>query len=849
MFSIKKFGNRTKYSRTPIINALLPLLLVFLSLHFLPSNIKEVKAQEATLQAGDLLVGAAKGFDNLGEITGPAIFRVRDGVATVFCEPGPTYFFIPEQVMVDSQGRVVFIAYLGSPYFSRQGYGLFRCDTMGATPELLAVFPGNTRDTRTPNPFPNDVFETMGSLYLVPQTRIIIDDNTNNGFPQIGKEDVYGMVAATTDPNTGQHTLKSLRYISDIGIWEEGPEPVQGYNGILPDMVYHAGITYSVRGDYIRRIKEPLHIKVSGKVNDVVFSASLSLFSGFKEISSHCEFGCNTASILTDDENMPNIDSGCNAHDNITNFMPYENGFVPMGGFQNVVFDEGGDFGLVITSGYAPLTPYLTRVSEALFNDDPFDDLSQYFHDPFLGCAPAASLHYQRILPFYSSDPATLNQSNSVGPGTGSLVSTSVGLMGIGNGRVVHIVPGDHVEIVNDSLISPSGIGAYPSVITAKFGTTIIIQINSPVNVLVTDPNGNRIGVDPTTGLAVNDFGENGFDSGPGEPRFLAIQNPAPGSYSVHAVGIDNVPFTINVFSADLTKPTGNRISVSGNTSVGDVSDHDFTLGTDTSITFNSQPPSTDTTPPAIHVPADGIKQEATGLLTLVNYDVTADDPDDSVTSLVCTPSSGTMLALGDTIVNCTAMDSNGNQSQISFHVFVQDTTPPAFNFPPTPLDDSLISVNATTPAGAVITFSTTATDLVDGSVTPNCLPESGNTFPINLPGEFTTVTCTAADGRSPSNVSSLSFRIHVKGAAEQLTDLATVIDNFNLKKSVDKQFNHKLDQVQKALTQNQINNVCRMLNDLISDAQRASGNKLTSEEANEIITAATRIRAVIGCQ
>ena len=59
-------------------------------------------------------------------------------------------------------------------------------------------------------------------------------------------------------------------------------------------------------------------------------------------------------------------------------------------------------------------------------------------------------------------------------------------------------------------------------------------------------------------------------------------------------------------------------------------------------------------------------------------------------------------------------------------------------NNPPTLQLPSDITTEATSSAGAVVTFTATATDAEDGSITPVCIPASGSTFPI---GE-TTVTC-----------------------------------------------------------------------------------------------------------
>jgi hypothetical protein len=82
--------------------------------------------------------------------------------------------------------------------------------------------------------------------------------------------------------------------------------------------------------------------------------------------------------------------------------------------------------------------------------------------------------------------------------------------------------------------------------------------------------------------------------------------------------------------------------------------------------------------------------------------------------------------------------------------VTVQDTTPPALNLP------ANITKEATGISGAVVTYSTSATDLVDGSVAVSCSPASGSTF---APG-VTTVYCSATD--AADNTASGSFTVIV---------------------------------------------------------------------------------------
>ncbi len=78
------------------------------------------------------------------------------------------------------------------------------------------------------------------------------------------------------------------------------------------------------------------------------------------------------------------------------------------------------------------------------------------------------------------------------------------------------------------------------------------------------------------------------------------------------------------------------------------------------------------------------------------------------------------------------------------------DHTPPVLTLP------GELTEEATSPAGAVVTFSATAVDDIDPSPTVTCSPASGSTFP---PAN-TLVGCTATDHRG--NASTGSFTVHV---------------------------------------------------------------------------------------
>jgi len=159
-----------------------------------------------------------------------------------------------------------------------------------------------------------------------------------------------------------------------------------------------------------------------------------------------------------------------------------------------------------------------------------------------------------------------------------------------------------------------------------------------------------------------------------------------------------------------------------------------------------------DTTPPALTVPAS-LTAEATGPGgAAVTYPAaTALDVVDGSVTPSCAPASGGVFPLGTTTVVCAAGDAHGNKATGSFNVTVQDTTGPAMVVP------ADLTVEGNTLGGAVVTFTATATDLVDGPRPVACVPASGNTFPVGT----TKVTCSSADTRS--NTSEATFSVTVQ--------------------------------------------------------------------------------------
>jgi hypothetical protein len=291
-----------------------------------------------------------------------------------------------------------------------------------------------------------------------------------------------------------------------------------------------------------------------GPAGEIDFSVGLSLFGGNHDIQG----------MIVDDTKIPNVPCNCaeGAPDPPHHLIPSEPGYSPMSGFQSLHYDPG--LGLVISSHTGFLGPYLTRISETLLNDNADDDLDAYFYWPEAGDLPTPSLGITRMVArgqFGDPDsgiPYPLNRSVTGAPGGG-------GLIAVQGGSVVRVMENGRAEVLASGLAFPSAVGSFPTYSSPSTGLSVIIRVDSPVDVLLTAPDGRQIGVDPQTGLPVNDFGDSGFDSGPGEPRFFGIRDYAPGDWNIQMIGTGEGPFAVNVYGVDLDEPVGTRARMTGN--------------------------------------------------------------------------------------------------------------------------------------------------------------------------------------------------------------------------------------------------------------------------------------------
>ena len=241
--------------------------------------------------------------------------------------------------------------------------------------------------------------------------------------------------------------------------------------------------------------------------------------------------------------------------------------------------------------------------------------------------------------------------------------------------------------------------------------------------------------------------------------------------------------------------------------------------------------------PPTLQLPADITVEAISPAGTAVSYTATATDPIDGPITPTCTPAPGTTFSVSpDNLtthtVTCSATNSLHVTASGSFTVRVLDTTPPTLHLP------SDLAVDATSPSGAVVSFTATATDLVDVTDRVDCTSASGSTFPIGP----TTVTCTATDKHGNTSAPA-SFDVYVKGATAQIGDQIALVGSTG-----GGSFASQLENAFAQLAGGSKTAACGSLGAYINHLQAQSGKQFSVSQAASLITNANRIRVLIGC-
>jgi hypothetical protein len=191
---------------------------------------------------------------------------------------------------------------------------------------------------------------------------------------------------------------------------------------------------------------------------------------------------------------------------------------------------------------------------------------------------------------------------------------------------------------------------------------------------------------------------------------------------------------------------------------------------------------------------------------------------------------------VGITTITWTATDAAGNASSATQSVTVLDVEAPVFVAAPTfgPSASSDLRVNATSPAGAVVSFGTNVTDNV--KVTSlSCEPASGSVFPAGT----TNVVCTAGD--AAGNTSSKSFSVVVVGAKEQIAALTDMIrEQLTLSNGT---ANPLINQLNSAASEG--GNACQKMSVFLNLLSKKS---ISAQDVETMTSAAADIMGALGC-
>ena len=325
------------------------------------------------------------------------------------------------------------------------------------------------------------------------------------------------------------------------------------------------------------------------------------------------------------------------------------------------------------------------------------------------------------------------------------------------------------VTITPEALTGTEATGGAGALVVVAVSVTGTDAIDGPLTVVCTKPDGTTVvtpgstqqfalGTTIVTCTATDSSGNTGtgtFTVTVGDS--IAPVVGVPGTITAEATSVAGAPVSFNVSASDAVTPnlvptcspaSGSTFAIGTTTVTCSATDGAGNEGTASFVVTVA-----DTVKPVlILTPAGNILQEASGPNgAVVTYSVTASDTVSGVLTPTCNPPSDSTFPLGKTTVTCSATDSAGNTSSITFDVIVSDNTAPAFGTLPAPV------IEAAGASGSVVNYvNPTATDAVDPTVAVSCLPATGTLFPLGA----TTVNCTAIDDTGNQSLGSFTVSV-----------------------------------------------------------------------------------------
>jgi hypothetical protein len=241
-----------------------------------------------------------------------------------------------------------------------------------------------------------------------------------------------------------------------------------------------------------------------------------------------------------------------------------------------------------------------------------------------------------------------------------------------------------------------------------------------------------------------------------------------------------------------------------------------------------------DTSPPGVEPVVVGTLGAGGFYRSDVSVSWTVEDPESAITALTgCGPRTVTVDTPGVTFT-CFAASAGGTTTRSV--VVKRDTVAPTLTLP------LALTVDATRPAGATVTYAVSATDAIDDAPTVGCTPGTGATFPIGT----TTVGCSAVDDAGGTSVG--QFVVTVRGAATQIARLVDKTLAYIDARPLEASLKAILNAAIATLVANNRTAACRGLNLYLAAVGAAPSRQLTTVEKTDLRRDANRIRAVIGC-
>ena len=110
----------------------------------------------------------------------------------------------------------------------------------------------------------------------------------------------------------------------------------------------------------------------------------------------------------------------------------------------------------------------------------------------------------------------------------------------IGNGT-----PSDTISLPFDTRYAP------PDALTNLGGSTIVFMTGSPIDLLITDPQGRRLGYDPVTDQVFNEIPNTLYTSTGTSPQLVIVPQPIDGDYEVMATGYGAGTYDVTIDYVD----------------------------------------------------------------------------------------------------------------------------------------------------------------------------------------------------------------------------------------------------------------------------------------------------------